>query len=113
MGSDPRILVIAPDDGVIGPLCQGLDALGWRTVTARTLAGAIQVLIDWPLETVILDSALPDAALANNGPMAGSEGTTAGFRSSSTPSPVSQRRRARMHAIGASNRSSPRRAKRP
>lgn len=62
MGSDPRILVIAPDDGVVGPLCQGLDALGWRTVTARTLAGAIQVLIDWPLETVILDSALPDAA---------------------------------------------------
>ena len=61
MGSDPRILVVAPDDGLIGPLCQGLDALGWRTVTARSMAGAIQVLIDWPLETVILDSGLPDA----------------------------------------------------
>jgi two-component system, cell cycle response regulator PopA len=62
LGSDPRILVVAPDDGLIGPLCQGLDALGWRTVTARSLAGAVQVLIDWPLEAVILDSRLPDAA---------------------------------------------------
>ncbi|RZJ00596.1 MAG: diguanylate cyclase [Brevundimonas sp.] len=61
MGSDPRILVIAPDDGVVGPLCQGLDALGWRTVTARSMAGAVQSLKDWPLETVILDSSLSDA----------------------------------------------------
>jgi two-component system cell cycle response regulator PopA len=61
LGSDPRILVVAPDDGLIGPLCQGLDALGWRTVTARSMASAIQVLIDWPLETVILDAGLPDA----------------------------------------------------
>ena len=59
--SDPRILVVAPDDDLIGPLCQGLDALGWRTVTARSLAGAVQVLVDWPLETVILDARLPDA----------------------------------------------------
>lgn len=62
MTSDPRILVVAPDDDLIGSLCQGLDALGWRTVTARSLAGAVQVLIDWPLETVILDARLPDAA---------------------------------------------------
>lgn len=62
MGSDPRILVVAPDDDQIGPLCQGLDALGWRTVTARSLAGAIQVLIDWPLEAVVLDARLLDAA---------------------------------------------------
>ncbi|WP_298747298.1 diguanylate cyclase [uncultured Brevundimonas sp.] len=61
MTSDPRILVVAPDDDLIGPLCQGLDALGWRTVTARSLAGAVQVLIDWPLEAVILDARLPDA----------------------------------------------------
>ena len=58
--SDPRILVVAPDDDLIGSLCQGLDALGWRTVTARSLAGAVQVLIDWPLETVILDARLAD-----------------------------------------------------
>jgi len=62
LSSDPRILVVAPDDDLIGSLCQGLDALGWRTVTARTLAGAIQVLIDWPLETVIIDARIPDAA---------------------------------------------------
>ena len=62
MGSEPRILIIAPDDDRLGPLCQGLDALGWRTVTARSLAGAVQVLIDWPLEAVILDARLPDAA---------------------------------------------------
>lgn len=61
MASDPRILVVAPDDGLVGPLCQGLDALGWRTVTARSLAGAVQVLIDWPLEAVILDSRLAEA----------------------------------------------------
>ena len=62
MGSDPRILVVAPDDGLVGPLCHGLDALGWRTLTARSLAGAIQALIDWPVEAVILDSRLPDTA---------------------------------------------------
>jgi len=62
LASDPRILVVAPDDDLIGPLCQGLDALGWRTVTARSLAGAVQVLMDWPLEAVILDSRLPDSA---------------------------------------------------
>ena len=60
--SDPRILVVAADDDLIGSLCQGLDALGWRTVTARSLAGAVQVLIDWPLETVILDARLAGAA---------------------------------------------------
>lgn len=61
MVSDPRILVVAPDDGLVGPLCQGLDSVGWRTVTARSLAGAVQVLIDWPLEAVILDSRVTDA----------------------------------------------------
>jgi two-component system cell cycle response regulator PopA len=61
LASDPRILVVAPDDSLVGPLCQGLDALGWRTVTARSLAGAVQVLIDWPLEAVVLDARLEDA----------------------------------------------------
>ena len=32
------------------------------TVTARSLAGALQVLIDWPLETVILDARIPEAS---------------------------------------------------
>ena len=61
MPSDPRILVVAPDDDLIGPLCQGLDALGWRTVTARSLAGAVQTLVDWPLEAVVLDGRVDDA----------------------------------------------------
>jgi hypothetical protein len=29
------------DDDLVGPLCRGLDALGWRTVTARSVAAAI------------------------------------------------------------------------
>ncbi len=61
LSSDPRILVIAPDDDLIGPLCQGLDALGWRTVTARSVGGAISVLTDWPLEAAIIDSRAPGA----------------------------------------------------
>lgn len=61
LSSDPRILVVAPDDDLIGPLCKGLDALGWRTVTARSLPAAVQVLIDWPLETVIVDARMDEA----------------------------------------------------
>ena len=60
LSSDPRILVVAHDDAVVGPLCQGLDALGWRTVTARSLAAALTVLMDWPLEAVILDARIAD-----------------------------------------------------
>jgi two-component system cell cycle response regulator PopA len=61
LGSDPRILVIAPDDDAVGPLCQGLDALGWRTLTARSLGGAVNAVSDWPLEAVILDNRLAEA----------------------------------------------------
>ena len=56
MGSDPRVLVIAPDDDLVGPLCQGLDALGWRTVTARSVPAALAALSDLALEAVILDT---------------------------------------------------------
>lgn len=61
LGFDPRILVVAPDDEMVGPLCQGLDALGWRTVTARSTDAALQTLIDWPLEAVIVDASLTGA----------------------------------------------------
>ena len=66
LGSDPRVLVIAPDDERIGVLCQGLDALGWRTVTARTLEAAEATLADFPLEAAIVDadSFAPDEAVA-------------------------------------------------
>lgn len=56
MTSDPRILVIAGDDEMIGALCHGLDALGWRTVTSRSLAGGLRVLEDMPLEAAIVDA---------------------------------------------------------
>jgi two-component system cell cycle response regulator PopA len=54
--SDPRILVIAGDDEMIGALCHGLDALGWRTVTSRSLAGGLRVLEDMPLEAAVVDA---------------------------------------------------------
>jgi two-component system cell cycle response regulator PopA len=54
--SDPRILVIAGDDEMIGDLCDGLDALGWRTVTSRSLAGGLRVLEDMPLEAAVVDA---------------------------------------------------------
>jgi len=56
----PRILVVAPDDARAGPLCQGLDALGWRTVTARGAGGALSVIMDLPVEAVVLDARLDD-----------------------------------------------------
>ncbi len=62
LGSDPRVLVIAPDDERIGVLCQGLDALGWRTVTARSLGAAVSAVVDLPVEGVILDGRTADAA---------------------------------------------------
>lgn len=54
---DARVLILAADDGRIGPLAEGLDALGWRTVTARDLASAAATLQDFPLEAAIIDMA--------------------------------------------------------
>ena len=51
MGPDPRVLVVAESDDLVGPLCQGLDALGWRTMTARTVAAACAALTDLRPET--------------------------------------------------------------
>lgn len=67
LGLDPRVLVVAETDERIGDLCRGLDSLGWRTVTARSGAGAITALTDLKLEAAVLDvdhpefAALPDA----------------------------------------------------
>jgi two-component system cell cycle response regulator PopA len=60
LGFDPRILIVAPDDSLIGPLCQGLDALGWTTVTARSLPAALASLADLPVEAAIVDARAPD-----------------------------------------------------
>ncbi len=60
LGSDPRILVVAESDDLVGPLCRGLDALGWRTLTARTVAAARAALGDLVLEAAIVDATHPD-----------------------------------------------------
>lgn len=55
LGFLPRILVLADDDHLAGPLCQGLDELGWTTVTARSVDGAVSALSDIMLDGVIVD----------------------------------------------------------
>jgi len=52
---DARVLVLASGDERIGPLASGLDALGWRTVTARAIEAAETTLKDFPLEAAIVD----------------------------------------------------------
>lgn len=53
---EPSILVLAEDDQVVGPICHGLDAAGWRTVTARSLASALSALGDLAVEAVVVDA---------------------------------------------------------
>ncbi|MBX9707098.1 MAG: diguanylate cyclase [Caulobacteraceae bacterium] len=62
MLSDPRLLVVAPNDDRIGALCRGLDGLGWRTMTARTGGAAVAALGDFKLEAAIIDVDHPEAA---------------------------------------------------
>ncbi len=56
MDSDPRVLVVALDDDLIGPLCEGLDQLGWPTMTARTLDAAVLVLKDMAVDAAVVDA---------------------------------------------------------
>ncbi|WP_269716963.1 diguanylate cyclase domain-containing protein [Caulobacter sp. NIBR2454] len=53
--SQPRLLIIARDDAQAGPLAEGLDRLGWRTVTARAGDSALAVIEDMPIEAAIID----------------------------------------------------------
>jgi two-component system cell cycle response regulator PopA len=50
-----RLLIVARDDHLAGPLAEGLDRLGWRTITARTPAGALAGVGDLQIEAVIVD----------------------------------------------------------
>ena len=50
-----RILIVARDDDRAGPLADGLDRLGWRTVTARGPFAAIAALGDLQIEAAIVD----------------------------------------------------------
>lgn len=56
-GVQARVLIAARDDSVAGALAEGLDQRGWRTITARGLAGAEAALSDMTLEAVIVDAA--------------------------------------------------------
>ena len=54
MDSDPRVLVVAVDDALIGPLCEGLDQLGWPTMTARSAEAAVLVLQDMMVDAAVV-----------------------------------------------------------
>lgn len=60
-GIQAKVLIVARDDEVAGPLADGLDRLGWRTVTARGQYAAIASLGDLQIEAAIID-------LASTGP---------------------------------------------
>jgi two-component system cell cycle response regulator PopA len=51
------VLILARDDGLAGPLSDGLDSLGWRTITARDIYAGIAALADLQIEAAIIDSA--------------------------------------------------------
>jgi len=52
-----RLLIVARDDHLAGPLAEGLDRLGRRTITARTVAAALATVGDLQIEAVIVDLA--------------------------------------------------------
>ena len=56
-GVQARVLIVARDDALAGPLAEGLDRLGWRTVTARGPYAALAALGDLTIEAAIIDLA--------------------------------------------------------
>ncbi|MET4683636.1 diguanylate cyclase domain-containing protein [Brevundimonas faecalis] len=56
MDSDPRVLIVAMDDALAGPLSEGLDRLGRLTVTARDLDAALHVLNDLAPDAAVVDA---------------------------------------------------------
>ena len=64
MALHARVLIVAKDDALAGPLAEGLDRLGWRTITARGPYAALAALGDLEIEVAIIDAAgAPDEAL--------------------------------------------------
>lgn len=57
MGLDARVLIVARDDRLAGPLAEGLDRLGWRSVTARGAEAARAALHDLSIDIVIIETA--------------------------------------------------------
>ncbi len=54
MSQSVRVLVVARDEDISAPLCAGLDALGWRTITARGVHAALIALEDLPIEVAVI-----------------------------------------------------------
>jgi two-component system cell cycle response regulator PopA len=54
-GVQARVLIVARDDSTAGPLAEGLDRLGWRTVTARSEGAACAALADLQIQAAIVD----------------------------------------------------------
>jgi len=54
---EARVLIVARDDALAGPLASGLDRLGWRSVTARGPYAALAALADLKVEAAIIDIA--------------------------------------------------------
>ena len=52
-----RVLILARDDSLAGPLAEGLDRLGWRTLTARGIYAGIAALADLQIQAAIIDVA--------------------------------------------------------
>jgi two-component system cell cycle response regulator PopA len=55
-GLHARVLIVAKDDALVGALAEGLDRLGWRTITARGPYAAIAALGDLEIEVAIVDA---------------------------------------------------------
>ena len=60
-----RVLIVAPDDRLAGPLSEGLDRLGWRSVTARGGEAARHALKDLTIEVVIIETGEGEPAALN------------------------------------------------
>ncbi|RAK55291.1 GGDEF domain-containing protein [Phenylobacterium soli] len=54
-GVQARVVIVARDDALAGPLSEGLDRLGWRTVTARGAYAAMAAVADLQIEAAIVD----------------------------------------------------------
>ena len=64
-----RVLIVAPDDRLAGPLTEGLDRLGWRSITARGPEAARAALRDLDVEVVIVDTGEGDPAMVSLPPV--------------------------------------------
>jgi two-component system cell cycle response regulator PopA len=62
-GVQARVLIVARDDVLAGALAEGLDRLGWRTVTARGPYAAVAALADLQIEAAIVDLSMGEEAL--------------------------------------------------